>query len=254
MKTLTMTAMAALLCAGTAAPALAAWNHIGTAQIGNRRTYDRVYNHENGQIERVSLRAEGNTVHCNSVRATFDNGNTREIFAGRLREGQDVNLDLPGRARKLERIDFACRTNGSGEARISVAANFNNGWQHAGWNQPWDRRDRMMRNSDWVMFGSKHFRGYRDHQTAYVGRRGRNVDMIGLKANDDARCNRVRATFDNGNTRDLDVGRDNRLEGGRMYTIDLPGNRRNIERIDLNCHAAYGRHHVKIDIYAHKGI
>lgn len=252
MKTLTMTAMAALLCASAAVPALAAWDHIGTAQIGNERTYDRVYNRDRGQIQRVSLRAEGSSVHCNSVRATFDNGNTRQIYSGRLREGQEVSVDLPGRARKLERIDFACRANGT--ARISVAANVNyGGFEHAGYDRPWER-DRNMHNGAWVKLGSEHFSGRRDHETAYAGWRGRKADKIALRPSEDARCNRVRATFDNGNTRELNVGRYDRLEGGQMFTIDLPGNQRNVKRIDLNCHATNGMHHVKIDIYAHKGI
>lgn len=255
MKTLTMTAMAALLCASAATPALAAWNHIGTAQIGHRRTFDRVYNHERGPISRVDLRAEGSSVRCNSVRATFDNGKTRQIYSGRLREGQNVGVDLPGDARRLERIDFACRANEHGMARISVAANVEyRGYHNARYGDMWQHGRHMRRNGAWLMYGSEHFHGRRDHQTAYGGWRGNAINKIALKPNKDARCNRVRATFDNGNVRALNIDNHDRLEGGRMYTIDLPGNQRNVKRIDLNCHATNGRNHVKIEIYAHKGV
>ncbi len=255
MKPLTMTAMAALLCAGTAAPAMAAWDHIGTAHVGRRHTHDRVYNKVDGQIRRVELRAEGDTVRCKSVRATFHNGHTRQIYSGRLRQGQRISVDLPGNERRLERIDFACRAPGPGVARISVAANVERrGLRHSRYDHLWQHGHRMMHKGAWVMYGRERFDGRRDHETAYGGWRGNAVNMIALKPNGDARCNRVRATFDNGHTRKLNIGGHEHMQGGRMYTIDLPGHERNIKRIDLNCHAAHGRHHVKIDIYAHKGV
>jgi hypothetical protein len=79
----------------------------------------------------VTLTARGSDVMCDSVMATFGNGRTREIFRGDLPRGQSVNIDLPGRQRMVERLDFNCRPTERWRARVDVAADT------GGYNNPW---------------------------------------------------------------------------------------------------------------------
>ena len=59
--------------------------------------------------------------------------------------------------------------------------------------------------------------------------------------NDDARCSRVTATFDNGQRRTLNIGEGNLLREDRVYQLDLPGRTRDVMRVDMTCHAENGR-------------
>jgi hypothetical protein len=59
---------------------------------------------------------------CNSVMATFGNGRTREIFSGELPRGRTVTVDLPGRERSVERLDFNCRPTERWRGSIDIAA------------------------------------------------------------------------------------------------------------------------------------
>ena len=100
----------------------------------------------------VTLTARGSDVMCNSVMATFGNGRTREVFRGDLPRGQSVTIDLPGRQRMIERLDFNCRPTERWRARVDVAADtggFGNRW-----------------------FDNSNQRDYRDYRGDYYGPRG----------------------------------------------------------------------------------
>jgi hypothetical protein len=62
----------------------------------------------------------------------------------------------------------------------------------------------------------------------------------------DAMCESVWATFRNGRTAELNVNR--RLVRNRTYEVDLPGARRNVDRIEMSCRGEYGRP-VTIDVF-----
>ena len=102
-----------------------------------------------------------------------------------------------------------------------------------------DRRDFRDRDRGWTSVGRESFEGRGDREATFPGFGGRNVDTIGLRpVNDDARCNRITATFGNGRTRELG-GRT--LREDRITQIDLPGRDRDITRIEMRCRAASGR-------------
>jgi len=95
--------------------------------------------------------------------------------------------------------------------------------------------------SGWITLGSEQFNGRYDHEMTFGGWQTRDVSSIALRPmNDDARCTNIRATFANGETRDLNIGERTVLRRDQVNTIDLPGERRNIERIDMTCHAEHG--------------
>ena len=263
MKPLHILAAAAILSVAGAAPALADWDRIGSVDVDFHRDHDRVYTDFGGSIERLELRAENSAVQCRSVRATFGNGNTRQIFSGRLPRDRNVDIDLPGRARDVKRLDFSCVSMRPRGATISIFADvgrYRDEWRHSpNWDRMWSHtfhwgmgggmRDDTTNN--WVTLGSESFEGRNDSESSFGGWRGHSVDRIALRPDVDARCTRVTARFGNGQTRDLNIDGHDLLRAGEVRRLDLPGGDRNIVRLDLRCHAEHD-FRVRIDILARK--
>ena len=104
----------------------------------------------------------------------------------------------------------------------------------------------------WVRLGAERFEGGMDRESRFAGWAGRSVDRIGLRStNGFARCARIKATFGNGHTRDLDTSGLSRMVPGRVYRIDLPGGDRNIVDLRLKCRAL-GQYAVSVEILARK--
>jgi hypothetical protein len=252
-------ALAAMLCAGAAVPAFAAWDRIGSVDFSYRNNIDVQYGNFGGPVESLSLRARNSDVTCRDVTATFGNGNTRSVFHGFLARGRDVTLDLPGNGRMIRRLDFNCRSMDRNGARVEIAADV--GRYQAEWRRSpdwdrmwsrmfqWDNRDNRYGNdryvtgqldtSGWITLGSEHFEGRGDHEVAFPGVNGRNVDAIALRpVNGDARCTNVRLHFANGAVEDVHLNRV--LPEDRITSIDIPGNRRDVTRIGMDCQPERG--------------
>ena len=112
--------VAALLASSVAIPALAALEPVGSVGFSRMDTRDSQILNTRGDA--ITLTARGSDVMCDSVMATFGNGRTREVFRGDLPRGQSVTVDLPGRERMVERLDFNCRPTERWRARVDVAA------------------------------------------------------------------------------------------------------------------------------------
>jgi len=276
MKTGYRIALAALLCAGTAAPAIAQgyndgrgargyerfdenrfdrFDYIGTVEFDRRGDRERVYGQFGGPVEALRLEARDSAVQCRNVRVTFANGRTRNVFDGRLREDRPVNVDLPGDERNVRSVTFNCRALSPRGSRVAIAADIGNNreaWmRHSDFNRLWrdrfawghgpeegDRWDRDRRNANWVPLGVQRFQGRRDSDASFLGRRGQQIESIAIRpVNADARCRRITATFANGRSRDLNLRQGEYLLQNRLYQIDLPGEERNVERIDMTCQA-----------------
>lgn len=246
--------LAAVLCAGAATPALAEWDSIGSVSITGRdrdvRNFDL-----GGPVDRLSLRVEGNSVDCRAVTATFGNGNTRQIFSGRIYENRPTTIDLPGDNRNIRRLAFNCSAGRWRSATIRIAADIGSHrseWQHNPdfgrmWAHVFNWGSNAMNN--WRYAGQVRFEGRRDHESAFTGWRGRNTDAIALKPLDaSARCSRVTAMFGNGRARDLNVNNGDYMRQGQYYKLDLPGDRRNVTSLNLRCRATDARR-VTIQIF-----
>jgi hypothetical protein len=201
-------------------------------------------------------------VTCARITATFNNGRTRELFRGTLPRGRDVIVDLPGLSRMIRRIDFDCRSLAPRVTRVDIAADigpYRAEWRRSpDWDRVWSRMftwdddryaggfsDRYvtepLNTAGWITLGSEVFDGYYDRETTITGLSGRDVDTIALRpVNDDARCSHVTATFANGATRALDIDERDMLQEDRVFQLDLPGDRRDVTRIDMACHAENG--------------
>ncbi|HEY4275218.1 MAG TPA: hypothetical protein VGM68_07025 [Rhizomicrobium sp.] len=254
----TLAALAAMLFVGTAVPAFAAWDEVGRVDIGfrgDRETRDVRFG---GAVEGLQLRAEGNDINCRSVRARFGNGSDREIFRGRLRQGDATNIDLPGDRRSLRSLSFQCTADSPRRASIRVVADvgrYRDEWRrNPDFDRMWSRTFNWGSDlvNDWQYLGAEDFRGRGDRETSFAGWRGRNIDALALKpVGADARCSRVVAMFRGGRPMPLDVNRGDFLREGQYYKLDIPGDRRNLEAISLACRPMNGRQ-VSVQIFTSK--
>jgi hypothetical protein len=283
MKKTRLLALAAALCAGVALPASAqpaygpndrafgneynrpGWDRIGSVDFSFRPDHETEYGNLGGRVQRLSFVARNGSVRCQNVTATFNNGRTRQLYRGTLRQGRNVVVDLPGQSRMIRRIDFDCRSLERRTTRVDIAADI--GQYRAEWRRSpdWDRMWSRMFNWDndrygdnrygndryvsgglntegWITLSTEVFDGRIDRETTFAGFAGRDVERLAVRAvNDDARCSRVTATFANGMRRDLNIGEGNLLREDRVYQLDLPGRTRDVTRVDMTCHAENGR-------------
>ncbi len=244
------------------------WDRIGSVDFSFRRDRETEYGNFGGAVERLSFRARNGDVRCQSVTATFNNGRTQRLYRGRLNRGRDVVVDIPGQSRMIRRIDFNCRSLERRQTTVDIAADigrYRAEWRRSpDWDRTWSRmfnwtddnrysdnrgdyryggtgRDRL-ETDGWVTLGTEVFDGRSDRETTVAGFAGRNVERIAVRAvNDDARCSRITATFNNGRTRALNIGEGNLLREDRVYELDLPGISRDVSRVDMTCHAENGR-------------
>ena len=114
----TSTFLIAGVLAVSAIPANAAWERIGSINVAAGQTEQ--FNMENFKGNVIGLTARETDIMCDRVFATFDNGDTRPIFKGKLPKGLSVRVDLPPGA--VERVNFECRALMSGKATIDLAA------------------------------------------------------------------------------------------------------------------------------------
>lgn len=247
--------MAALLCVGVATPALAAWDQVGSVNVDFRRDRDAKSFDFGGPVDRLQLRAERSDIDCRSVSATFDNGRTREVFRGQLRQGQPANVDLPGNDRGIRRLNFNCGARDRSGGVIRIAADIGNHrgeWQrNPDFGRTWGRVFNWGSNAvnNWQMVGSESFEGRGDVENSFGGWQGRGADAIALKPLEaDARCSRVVARLDRGRSVNLNVNNGDLLRRGQYYKLDLPGDRRNVNNLTLKCSAVNARR-VTIQIF-----
>jgi hypothetical protein len=252
-------AIASVLMAGVATPTLAAdWQRIETVNVSRGQDRDSTSPDFGGPVQALRFTARDSAIQCRHITAVFNNGNRHEVFSGRIAQGQSRAVDLPGDRRRIARLNFNCRAADRDGGRLVVQADigeYRSVWMRSpNWSRIWANvfGDWDANINYWVYLGRQTFTGRNDVETTFAQWGGRSVNSIGLKpTNDDARCRRAVVTFANGQTRDLNVSRWDRLQEDRMYRIDLPGGDRNVRRLSLQCRAEHGRT-VGINIYANK--
>jgi len=249
-------ALAAVLAAGSAAPALAAnWDRIDSVNVSHGADRDSVSPDFGGPVEALRFTARESGMQCKAITAVFGNGERSQIFSGRIARGTSRAVDLPGARRNIAKLNFRCHALDKSGGRIVIEANagqYRSQWlKSPNWARLWAAIVDANVNY-WVYLGRENFAGRDDVETTFAGWGGRSMNAVGLRpVNDDARCSHVIATFANGTSRELDVNRGDLLYEGRTYRVDLPGTERNVTRLVLKCRAEHGRS-VAINIYANK--
>jgi hypothetical protein len=249
-------AFAALISLGATVPAYAGWTNIGRVDFDYGVDKDAAYGNFGGPATALQLTARDSDVDCKYVRATFGNGTTNNVFQGRLPQGRGVRVDLPGDRRNITKLAFECRSFVRGGAHVDIDADvdaYRQTWmRNPLWAKFWSTllpQQQPGNDVNWVPIGTERFVGPVDRNSTFAGWGGHHVTRLALKPLDaDAQCRRVSATFGNGTTRNLDLNRGGIASRGRLYKIDLPGDVRNVVRLNLVCRAI-GAPAVTMQIY-----
>jgi hypothetical protein len=274
MNKITMLAAVAV-CLGAAAPALADYVGIGSVDVNRGDDSDLLYSQFGGRVESLSFTADHGDIFCRSITVRYTDGRVDTPVADRmLEDGRPVTVDVPGRAKRVESIDFLCRAKHH-RGRILIGAEVGrhlDEWRHdSGWRDHWsglfgggDQPPPQGGNGyppppnggwhggpdDWRVLERLSFEGSNDREQAFGGWGGMNVDRIALRAlNQTARCNSVVAIFRDGSRAKLTKNK--RLDQGEVSEFDLPGGHRDIDQLALRCHA-FGDGQVTIEILVHR--
>jgi hypothetical protein len=198
------------------------WELLGTVRVGRMRV-DRdiidVGRHE-GRFEKLGLEAKDGSVHVLELIVVYGNNETERFDLRReLRDGErSPPIDLKGRDRAIKRIEVVGRAgHGSGRhAELSVY-----GAKARDWNEGWE------------LLGEKKVDRRVDRDIINVGRKEGRFEKIALEVKDnDVEFQSVKVYFRRGPPQDVPV-RELIREGGHTRPIDLRGDDRIIERIEL---------------------
>ena len=118
MRRTTVVLLAALLSTA-ALPALAAWDRIGSLEIGAGKTQE--FSMENFKGNVIGVTARESDVMCDRVMAVFANGDMKPLFKGKLPKGLSIRVDLPPGI--VQSVTFDCRAIHGGHAMVDLAAN-----------------------------------------------------------------------------------------------------------------------------------
>jgi hypothetical protein len=266
-------AASAAVTAGLSAivsPALADYVRLGSVDVGFKVDRDTTWNRFGGSMEGLRLVADHADIYCRSISVEYGNGQHQKVYSGMLREDRPINVDLAGDRRKVNQINFVCRSDRFSGGRIYISADvgrYRDEWQRSpGWAMYWSHifhwgpapgpapmpGPGSYDPAHWVVMGTESFVGRHDRAARGGGWSGRRVDTVALQPIDnDAVCSSLVATFANGQRQGLNAGQRGVLRRGGFYRFDLPGGNRNIVRLDLTCHAA-GDYAVRVKIFARK--
>lgn len=262
MKTSRALTVAALLSATSAVPAMAAqWDNIGSVDIDYNLDRSHASPDFGGSVESLRFTARGGDVQCRYIRATFANGNTRDLLSGRLAQGDSKSVDLPGSGRDVKRIEFMCHTFSKAGAKVQIEANigqYRNDWQNgpqwAYWSRFFTNWTRAIDNatSYWVPLGNLTYTGPSDRDNTFGSFAGRSITALAFRpVNGSALCTSANIKFANGTNARVAVNGGRPLMAGQTYKIDLPGGQRNVTNVVMRCHAL-GQRSVTISVLGNK--
>ena len=102
---------------------------------------------------------------------------------------------------------------------------------------------------EWIYLGDSHVDGDHDHDKIKVGKHDGRFRAIQLRVSGGAiEFDRVVVHFGNGTSEELAI-RSVIPDGGRTRAIDLPGERRVIENVELWYSKAHWEHRPKVELF-----
>lgn len=236
-------AIAAMLTAGSAIPALAAWNHVGNVEVSPYRYTDVRLGNFQGPVDRIRFHSDGRA-DCDNIRVRYDNGQTREVYSGTLYDGQDQTITFPDRSNLVTAVSFSCRAAREGGAQIAVTADM------PAFDIPARAVDDAVPAGNVMLLASRDF-GVPGQRTLMLGdTEPRSVRAIALEpVGADARCTSIRALFDDGSSSRVIPNGGKALYEGHLYKAYVDSGSRDLSSVNLTCEAA-NSDHVKINVYA----
>lgn len=216
------------------------WELLGTRRIG-RFGMDRdaiEVGRRDGKFRSIGVQAKEGSVFVAEISVTYGNGEVQRIdLRQHLREGERSRpVDLQGRDRFIKRIEIAARA-GRGNRGPTVIEVY--GESEA--SEPWE------------LLGEKRVDRRLDRDVIPVGRREGRFSKIALEVKDnDVEIKDLKVFFLRGPPQDVQV-RERIPEGGRTRPIDLMGDDRIIDRIELVYRTRGRGERATVAVYGLKG-
>jgi hypothetical protein len=217
------------------------WDRLGQAQVMG--TFDRdviKVGRDDGRFTKLGFVVEDSDVELYDVIVTFGNGesfapNVRHTF----REGaRSQEIDLPGATRAIKQIDFRYgNLPGGGRATVVVYGLPEKAAAE------WDNRG-------WTLLGERQVAGKADLDRIVVGKDNRTSQQLTLVVLDSAlELNDIVVFFGNGQTFNPKL-KTLFTEGARSRVIDLPKDRRTIEKVEMSYGNLPGGGRARLQIWA----
>ena len=206
------------------------WTLLGAQTVDGRRDRDGIrVGRFLGKFDQLTMRVIDSDLELRELKIGFSNGQAwspklQHVF----REGARTRvIDLPGKDRKITRIDLAYgNLSGGGKARVEIYA------RDTGRPTPpppppvtWERKG-------WTKLGTSVADGWRDKDRLTVRLRAPFSELTFVAAGSDLEVYNITVTFSNGETYAM-PGRVVFKEGTRTAAVDMPGNQRTIRFIDF---------------------
>ncbi|MGI9281970.1 MAG: hypothetical protein ACR2PX_20395 [Endozoicomonas sp.] len=118
------TLLVTMIMSGFMQPALASgWELLGERKVSRRAEVDTIrVGLRDGVFKRIQFKVKGADVDFNKVVVHYKNGQNREVaLRSKIRKGGSSRvIDLPGKARAIEKVRFYYDTEGTGRVQASV--------------------------------------------------------------------------------------------------------------------------------------
>ncbi len=218
-------ALTATMSSGHARDRDGKWEKLGCEQVGRRADRDEIrVGRREGRFSAIRLEANGNDVSILDLKVVYANGQPDDIrVRSEIREGEQTRpLDLKGRDRAIDRIEFVSRKNflgrkGRGKAQLCI----------------YGRQDDKRADKKWEDLGCQSVGFLADRDVIRVGRREGRYKAIKLNVSGNAvYLLDLKVVYANGQPDDIQVRSEIR-EGGETRPLDLRGRDRAIDRIEL---------------------
>lgn len=195
--------------------------------------------HRNRAFKALHFQVERNDVHFETIRLIYVNGYAETINVDRLvRAGEEVPIDLRGERSFISRIEMSYRSrpNFRGQAVVRVMAEP----ARRGSAPPPPPPIARDGGSDWQVLGEETVGFDAERHVIRIGRREGRFSRLRLEVRgNDVYVNSIRVRYGNGSQEDVSLREEIRA-GGRSRPVDLSGDRRVIDQIELNVRARPG--------------
>lgn len=206
----------------------------------------------NRAFKALHFQVERNDVHFDTIELVYLNGYAETINVDRLvRAGEEVPIDLRGERSYIKQIGmrYRSRPNFRGQAVVRVMAE-----PARRGSVPPPPAPPPSAGPDWEVLGEQTVGFEVDRDVIRVGRREGRFSRIRLEVrNNDVFVNNIRVRFGNGEEQSFDLREEIRA-GSRSRPLDLSGDRRFIERIELTYRARPGfRGQATVTVLGYQG-
>jgi len=237
MKTLRVIALALPMLAFFIAPAHAdnddGWELLGKREVSFDTDKDAiVVTAKEGLFKSIRIKVEDGNLEMHGIKVTFGNDETWEpdVRVTFKEDTRSRDIDLPGEARFIKRVDFkyeSKRKRGKAEVKLF-------GKQAGGAKAEPDKPEIGKRHAGFEHLGTRKVDFIADKDTFDVtDEDGRFVALVIDVDDGELVLNKVKLTFGNGEDFEPDV-RHEFKDGSRSRQIDLPGEKRQIRKVQLN--------------------